>query len=234
MDPHYVFIHGLGDSDAVWNVVKKHLTENSKTSCIAVPGHAESDLLEAPNMLSVLQTTLDRFDAIDVGDSKPVVVGHSLGALLAIVIAAQRPCKAVVLVDQPLSAEFTPDIKTLLERSSAGETSAVIEDVRRSLGEDLSDHRELLGQNASNISHEYLNAVWMGGDSDSIQITTGLMAQITAPTYALHCEDLGQDYKNWVEALSPNLSYSVWDHAKHHWFFVDDGERFANFLESVV
>lgn len=107
-----LLLHGLGVSGAVWQSFARRL--GPQWQCIApdLRGHGESDHVIAgyePEDYAADTTAL--IDQLDLG---PVpVVGHSLGALVAIALASRNPDRvhAAVLLDPPLDPALeNPDV----------------------------------------------------------------------------------------------------------------------------
>lgn len=93
-----VFIHGAGDSAAIWQLQIEHFGGRLPSFAVDLPGHG-ARLGEDP-----LETVADM--AEDVirqlgarGFGEPVLVGHSMGGAIALAIALQRPSfpRALVL-----------------------------------------------------------------------------------------------------------------------------------------
>lgn len=80
--PTPLFIHGAGGDHTVWLSQVKALRA-SGFGCVAVdlPGHGASVPSEAPSLESYARGVLDL--ARDLGISRPVLVGHSLGGAVA-------------------------------------------------------------------------------------------------------------------------------------------------------
>ncbi|MGI8422606.1 MAG: alpha/beta fold hydrolase [Chloroflexota bacterium] len=102
-----VVLHGLGASGAVWQAFAQRL--NPPWQCIApdLRGHGESEKPlagYAPGDYARDVATL----TAGIGEGAVPVVGHSLGALVAIAVAAQSPerVSAAVLLDPPLDPDM--------------------------------------------------------------------------------------------------------------------------------
>lgn len=81
--PSTVFIHGSGGDHRVWT----HQTDCFMASAVLdLPGHPEGDALEHVGALADAVA-----HALDVSGHRGVLVGHSLGAAIAMHIALRRP-----------------------------------------------------------------------------------------------------------------------------------------------
>jgi pimeloyl-ACP methyl ester carboxylesterase len=92
-----LLLHGLTFDHRQWDPLRRFLDPAVQVLTPDLPGHGASDPLPAYDTASVTAWL-----HAQVGDSAPVVVGHSLGGILATVYAARYPVRAVVNIDQIL------------------------------------------------------------------------------------------------------------------------------------
>lgn len=103
-----VFIHGVGLRAESWNQQLSAFTERYRCYAIDMPGHGESDLLSSPvltlqDFADVLTTFIN-----NVVGQPAIIVGHSLGAMMALQTAVSSP--KVVLGIAALNAIYNrPD-----------------------------------------------------------------------------------------------------------------------------
>ena len=104
--PPIVLLHGLGVSGSVWQVFARRLTPDFAPVCPDLRGHGASDSPPAGYAPDDCARDLVGLWGPLLSGPAPVV-GHSLGALVAVALAGLRPelVSAVVLVDPPLDAE---------------------------------------------------------------------------------------------------------------------------------
>ena len=100
--PDVVLIPGMGSSRAVWDVEAKLLTPNYRLLMLQVSGFAGSPAganAADGQMLAGIVEELHQY--IVTAQMKPVVVGHSLGGLLALMLAEKYPgdARKLVIVD---------------------------------------------------------------------------------------------------------------------------------------
>ena len=111
--PSAVFIHGAGASSAIWSMVLARVARVSHAIAIDLPGHGPS----APGDPAIL--SLERYrdavgelcGALCLGPS--VLVGHSLGALVAIEAALAWPDKVRALVPVAAAPKMPVDPELL-------------------------------------------------------------------------------------------------------------------------
>jgi pimeloyl-ACP methyl ester carboxylesterase len=102
-DPPLVFVHGLACHRGFWPEQMKHFSRAHRVLAVDLRGHGGSD---APEQRYTMQGFADDVSWMwaQLGVQRPVMVGHSLGGLIALELAASRPeqVRAVVLVDSVL------------------------------------------------------------------------------------------------------------------------------------
>src|SRR5687768_6784879 len=94
-----VFIHGAGDSAAVWERQVRHFGSHHRVLAIDLPGHGRRLSEEA--LKSHDRNAEEAGRQIRVGGfSNPVLVGHSMGGAVALSLALSQPSlpRALVLV----------------------------------------------------------------------------------------------------------------------------------------
>jgi pimeloyl-ACP methyl ester carboxylesterase len=88
--PNVILIPGLATSGEVWDATVKHLATSHRVHVVEVAGFGGTDA--GPNrtdgdMLPALLAEIVRYAA---GLERPAIIGHSLGGLIAIEVAAQK------------------------------------------------------------------------------------------------------------------------------------------------
>ncbi len=108
--PPLVLLHGDGDTPASWQWVFPALARHHRVLAPSLPGHADTDQQQADftiaNMTQFMSSWLDALEL-----DACMVVGNSLGGLLAIRLALDQPKRfsALVLVDSSgLGREIHP------------------------------------------------------------------------------------------------------------------------------
>jgi pimeloyl-ACP methyl ester carboxylesterase len=101
-----VLLHGLGSRREDWLPTARILARRHRVTLVDLPGHGEADM-PAPFSLERATVSLDRALA-DVPGGPLVLVGHSLGGLIAASEALARPerVRALVLIETALRPQL--------------------------------------------------------------------------------------------------------------------------------
>jgi 3-oxoadipate enol-lactonase len=95
--PPLVFLHGIGGAARVWKGQLDFFSERYRTIAWDMPGYGRSTPLSTVS----IATLADAFSGFlqQIGASKPILVGHSIGGMIVQQLLATRPAiaRAVVL-----------------------------------------------------------------------------------------------------------------------------------------
>lgn len=105
-DPQVVFIHGLFGCGRNWHSYLRYVNEQFSLSCCApdLRGQGDSAHFSSPGSIeSLVEDIYDFLSELNLS-KKPVIIGHSLGAKIAIVLAAKYPqvAEKIMVVDTAL------------------------------------------------------------------------------------------------------------------------------------
>jgi pimeloyl-ACP methyl ester carboxylesterase len=99
--PEIVWIHGLGEWSTSFDPVAGHLALSGFSHVLPdLPGYGRSPWPEQPDDLEQVAERL----AAWIGERRPVLIGHSMGGVLAILVAERVAVRAVIDVDGNLSS----------------------------------------------------------------------------------------------------------------------------------
>lgn len=96
--PVLVFLHGANDNAGSWGKVAPAFAEQFHVVVVDLPGHGESEPQTGPLTLADLRAAVARVVANEAKGEPAVLVGNSLGALLAMVHAYEKPAEVARLV----------------------------------------------------------------------------------------------------------------------------------------
>ncbi|GAA2486724.1 alpha/beta fold hydrolase [Winogradskya humida] len=199
-----LLIHGLTYDHRAWGPLREHLDPGRRVLAVDLPGHGSSPRRDAYPLAGIIDAVHEQVTA--AGLAEPVVVGHSVGAIIAGAYAARYPAAAVVNLDQMLlpgpffavvrAAEPQlrgPRWREFWERMLAGMGIESLPDDARKLVETATDPRQdlLLG---------YWDEILRETDE---QIRENRLRELRA------IADKGLPY-HWVNASEPPTAYLQW------------------------
>ena len=102
-DPPLVFVHGLACNRGFWPSQMGHFSSRHRVIAVDLRGHGDSD---APRQRYTMQALANdvAWMCDELGAERPLIIGHSLGGLVAMELAAAAPdrLRAAVLIDSVL------------------------------------------------------------------------------------------------------------------------------------
>ena len=129
-DPPLLFVHGWCCDNTHFQPQVDFFSRDHRCIAVDLRGHGESDKPEQDYTMAVFADDLAWLCA-QLGVQKPVVIGHSMGGVVALALAQRHPDSpsAVVLVDSPV---LLPDaLKPQIAQVIAGLKSPAFLDVAR-------------------------------------------------------------------------------------------------------
>src|SRR5438309_2126529 len=99
-----VFIHGAAASSVIWIDVLRRLEGRRRVIAPDLPGHGQSDPWHEPS-IDLYRDAVGTICA-NLGVSRAVLVGHSMGGLVALQLALAHPDKVAGLVLIATAARF--------------------------------------------------------------------------------------------------------------------------------
>jgi pimeloyl-ACP methyl ester carboxylesterase len=101
--PPIVFIHGMGCDHSDFAPQFEHFRQTLRVVAVDLRGHGASDAPEGGYAMAELADDV-LWLCGELGVYKPILVGHSMGGVVALEIAARRPeaATAVALLDSPI------------------------------------------------------------------------------------------------------------------------------------
>ena len=211
-----VLIHGLTDSSLTWGPITGMLAEHYRVTTLDLRGMGRSEDADDYSAVAMIGDVVEVVEAAEV--TSPLVIGHSLGGVVATGYSARHGVRGTVNVDQSLHLSAFKDALMQVEPMlrDAATFGPVIEAVFAGLdGDQLPDVITADIASHRRTRQEVVLGVWDGVFSLSIgeldAMMTQLTAGLTAPYLSIHYADPGADYASWLQRLIPQ---AVVEHPK--------------------
>ena len=223
--PALVLLHGLTYDRRHWGPALRELAvidPDRRVLALDLPGHGGSPRRESYHVAEVAEVI---HSAVwDAGIDAPVLVGHSLGGILATFYAATYPARGVVNVDQPLLvgnfAEQIRQVEPVLRSPAYGDVWAFML---------ASMHIELLPPDAQELVRTattprqdlllgYWNEIMVSPTGEiNDRLTAGMDAIRTSgvPYHHVSGAALEPEYRRWLEAILPDVTITVLPDSGH-------------------
>ena len=145
-DPELVFVHGWCCDRTAFQQQLDHFARTNAVTALDLRGCGRSDRPDDGYAISDFADDLARFCA-EVKIDKPVVIGHSLGGMVAVELAARYPSvpRALVLVD-PGPIDPLPNTVKIFSAFAEQLAGPSGEDVRREWVQDMGARDEELAR----------------------------------------------------------------------------------------
>jgi pimeloyl-ACP methyl ester carboxylesterase len=231
-----VFIHGLTFSGATWGPLLDRLADRFRCVAVDLPGHGGSAGL--PRSMEEIARQV-RGLVSGLGIERPVIVGHSLGGLMATFYAANAPVAGVVNVDQPLDvAPFLRLLKQVEPALRGGGFAAAFEPIRQSIGiERLPEPLRSRTLATQRVRQDLVLAYWhdpFRQSPEELQAQVDEAARrITMPYLAVFGHRLSDDERVRLQGRLSGLELEEWPD-RGHMVHLMEPERFAQRLAAFV
>ena len=223
-----VFLHGLTFSRRTWQPVVDLLSDRFRCITVDLPAHGETGGSPA-----TLQEVAERVHSlvVELAAEPPVVVGHSMGALIATLYGASFPTRGVVNVDQSLLVGRFAQLVQQLEPALRADFDRAFAPFRQSIGvEALPEPVRSQTLSTQTVEQDVVLGYWgevveKGPDVLQSMITTTLQA-IRTPYLAVMGHQVSDDERDYLQANLGDVLIEEWD-GQGHLLHLVDPERFA-------
>ncbi|MEV4539822.1 alpha/beta fold hydrolase [Asanoa sp. NPDC049518] len=217
--PPLVLLHGLSFDRHQWSPVGAELARldpGRRVLALDLPGHGASVARRRYGLDEVARTIHDA--VVDAGLDAPVVVGHSLGGVLATMYAAAYPTRGVVNVDQPLlPGGFATMLRRVKPVLRGPDYAQVWQSLMDRMGVDLlpPDARRLVeatGTPEQDLLLGYWNELLTEPAERLVDRRKSDLAIIRAGGVAYHYVTGAEPdpaYRRWLEAALPDVAVTV-------------------------
>lgn len=233
--PALVLIHGITECRQMWTPLVAPFAEGYDVISVDLRGHGESPEGDVYDPITLATDVAETLTALGV--DRPLVVGHSLGGVVATAFAAVARPRAVINVDQPLRlADFKATLGQLEPMLRGDEASfrAAIEMVFAALTGPLPADEAARVAALQHPVQSVVLGVW-GAVFDSTPAeldatVEALSTAVTVPYLSLHGIDPGEQYTHWLRKLIPSSTVEVWPDQGHYPHLIHQ----QRFVERVV
>jgi pimeloyl-ACP methyl ester carboxylesterase len=240
--PPLVLVHGITEDRRAWDTVLPELTPRFRCLRLDLRNHGGSDAAADGSAIAMAEDVAEVVTAAGI-DEAPLLVGHSLGAIVVTAYAAQASARAVVNVDQSLRFdEFAALVQPLAPMLRGPEFGATVLAIFGALGTEAlpPDVVAYLDAQHAAARPEAVLGVWdlvLDGDPAELAATAdALLGALRVPYLAIHGADPGAGYGEWLAARVPGAEVEVWGIGGHYPHLADPGRfaaRLVAFDESV-
>ncbi len=224
--PAVVLIHGITESRRSWGPVADRLAESARVLAVDLRGHGESPEGDSYDPISYASDVVETMAS--VGMTKPLVIGHSLGGVVASAVAALGAAGSVINVDQPLRLGGFKDALMQLETMLRGDEAsfqAAIGAVFASMVGPLSEAEQTRIGGLRIARQRVVLGTWesvLTSTPEELDATVVQLASaVTVPYLSIHGIDPGPDYAAWLTGLMPTATVEVWADHGHYPHLVD-------------
>lgn len=223
--PPLVLLHGLSFDRSMWRPALSELQTldpGRRSLALDLPGHGDSAAWPSHDIASVADGV--HRAVTEAGLDAPVVVGHSMAAIVASVYASRHPARGVINVDQSLeTAPFATMLQSLADQLRGPAFPAMWEHFAASM------HIELLppaGQDlvraTSRPDQDLVLSYWREVLERPVEEITEQVAQGMAlvresgtPYVIVAGAEPDADYRSWLRAMLPQATVIVWPESGH-------------------
>lgn len=236
--PIAIVIHGITESRESFRPILAELGNHYTVLAVDLRGHGLSQSADPYDVITLANDVHDTLVSAGLTGSKvpPLVIGHSLGGLVASAYAAMFPSRAVVNVDQPLRLaafkEGLGQLEPLLRGDQASFDMAigiVFDSMYGALSPADIARLNLLRRADQNVVLGIWGTVFESTPEQLDATVDALVAGIGVPYLSLHGTDIGDEYAGWLKAHVPSATVELWPDCGHYPHLVDS----ARFLDRI-
>ncbi|MFU8841636.1 MAG: alpha/beta fold hydrolase [Nitriliruptoraceae bacterium] len=232
--PPIVLLHGITEDRRTWEPLLARLADRATVLAVDLRGHGASPV-EAPFDLASMAGDVHALVARH-GLGTPLVIGHSMGAMVATAYAAALPTRGVINVDQSLDlVGFQSQVGAVEEQLRDPDAFPLVIaglfDAMRGAVTDA-DWERISAIRAPR--QEVVLGIWspvLDLSTDELNVMVdGVLGSVDVPYLALHGIDPGDGYAAWLQARIAGAELRVWPGTGHYPHLVDPDR----FLEVVA
>jgi pimeloyl-ACP methyl ester carboxylesterase len=229
--PPVVFVHGITEDLHSWDEVVPMLAGELRCVRLDLRGHGESGSASAYDSFSLASDVAAVI--ADARADRPVLVGHSLGAVAVSIHAAGAGASGVVNVDQGLRfGDFAAAIGALEDDLKSDGFHGAMSAISAQLGDDRVPERwrDYVRARKDRARQEVVLGIWAAvfqtPAAELDALGRQVLSTIEAPYLAIHGDEPPPGYAQWFADAAPNGTLEVWP-GLGHWVHLVDPNRFV-------
>jgi pimeloyl-ACP methyl ester carboxylesterase len=198
-----VLLHGLGSSSDDWLQTARRLARHHRVVLVDLPGHGESDMPE-PFSLERAVASLDRALA-GIPGGPPILVGHSLGGLIAAAEAIDHPdrIRGLILIETALRPQLPEEQRAAWLDRLDNDYAGVVHAAYLDFGRDATQGEKLYRRVAAldpRVVKRWIRLAWSADLSEEA-------AHLDVSTLAVLAERSWGSHEPW-SAVAEGLGYA--------------------------
>jgi pimeloyl-ACP methyl ester carboxylesterase len=231
-----VLLHGLTFDRSAWRSITDRLADDVQCITVDLPGHGDT-----PGPPCGLKEVASRLHCLlgELGVERPILVGHSMSAVIAMIYAASYPVRGVVDIDQPIDARPFAQLLRQIEPQLRGDHfAAAFAPFQHSMGLDLvADpiHTEVLAR--QRVSQELVLGYWdevlRAGPAQMHARIEQIARRIDAPALYIFGRQLSPDEGDYLLAHIPHAELEIWP-GRGHFVHLAEPDRFTARLHTFI
>jgi len=238
-----VLLHGLTFDRSLWRPSLAELSRidpGRRVLTLDLPGHGASRGWPSYDVQSLADGVYRAVD--EAGLPSPVVVGHSLGGIVATAYAAQYPTRGIINVDQSLQvAPFAGLVQSLAGKLRGPAFPAVWQMFAASMHiELLPEAAQVLVRSSCQPQQDLVLAYWREILDRPVSEIAALAAAMLGtvrgagvPYLVVAGAGLEPEYEKWLSTALPQAAITVWPASGHFPHLAHPG-RFAECLAATA
>jgi len=239
--PLLALLHGITEDRRSWDPVD--FTDGFTVVRVDLRGHGASTAEEPydiPTLAADVHETLAQLAENDVIPAEPpVVVGHSMGGIVATAYGALFPARAIVNVDQPLQlAGMQWQVQQAEGMLRGADFPLFIEGMFAQMAGGLDADEMARVDGIRSPTHDVVLGMWRPLLEDSPEEVAELVSSLTripadVPYLVITGLDAGPEYAAWLQHEIPQTVHEIWQPPTHYPHLVDPA-RFVERIEAFV
>ncbi|GAA1962298.1 alpha/beta fold hydrolase [Microbacterium aquimaris] len=226
--PLLVLIHGITENRAAWDPID--LTADFEVLRVDVRGHGRSPVQAPFDPLTLAADVHATVEAVRPG-VVPIVVGHSMGGVIATAYGSKYPAAAIINIDQALAlGDMQKQVKSMEPLLKSPLFPVLVAQLFRSMKGVLPPEENKRLKKMRTPRREVVLGVWEPmltqtpeELADTVDETVAVPEDV--PYLVIAGLDPGPEYGEWLRGRIPNLTYEVWQ--KTHYPHLVEPERFV-------